>query len=47
MGIGWEELMPALRSLSVGNYLIFYLPIEDGIEIVWILPGMRDIDAIF
>ena len=36
-----------MRSLSVGNYLIFYLPIEDGIEVVRVLPGMRDIDAIF
>jgi toxin ParE1/3/4 len=47
MGTSREELMPALRSHVVGNYLIFYLPIEDGIEIVRVLPGMRDIDAIF
>jgi toxin ParE1/3/4 len=47
MGISREELRPMLRSLAVGNYLIFYLPIEDGIEIVRVLPGMRDIDAIF
>jgi toxin ParE1/3/4 len=42
-----DELMPALRSLPVGNYLIFYLPIPDGIEVVRVLPGMRDIDAFF
>lgn len=47
MGISREELMPALRSLSVGNYLIFYLPVEDGIEVVRVLPGMRDIEAVF
>ena len=47
MGMSREELMPALRSLAVGNYLIFYLPIEDGIEVVRVLPGMRDIDSIF
>jgi len=47
MGISLEELMSALRSLSVGNYLIFYLPIEDSIEVVRVLPGMRDIDSIF
>jgi toxin ParE1/3/4 len=39
--------MSALRSLPVGNYLIFYLPIPDGIEVVRVLPGMRDIDAFF
>ena len=47
MGANREELMPGLRSLPVGNYLVFYLPIERGIEIVRILPGMRDIDALF
>jgi toxin ParE1/3/4 len=47
LGVSREELVPALRSLPVGNYLIFYLPIEDGIEVVRVLPGMRDIDAMF
>ena len=47
MGINREELMPGLRSLPIGSYLVFYLPIEDGIEIVRVLPGMRDIDALF
>jgi toxin ParE1/3/4 len=42
MGIRREELMPALRSLAVGNYLILYLPIEGGIEVVRVLPGMRE-----
>jgi toxin ParE1/3/4 len=27
----------------VGNYLIFYRPISDGIEIVRVLHGARDI----
>jgi len=47
MGISRHEIMPSLRSLPVGNYLIFYLPIDDGIEIVRVLPGMRDLDALF
>ena len=47
MGISREELMPALRSLPVGNYLVFYLPVENGIEVVRVLHGMRDIDAVF
>jgi toxin ParE1/3/4 len=47
MGVRREELAHDLRSLAVGNYLIFYLPIDDGIEVVRVLPGMRDIDAIF
>jgi toxin ParE1/3/4 len=46
MGISREDLMPTLRSLPLANYLIFYLPIEDGITVVRVLPAMRDIDAI-
>jgi toxin ParE1/3/4 len=36
-----------LRSVSVGNYLIFYRPVEGGIEIVPVLHGRRDIAALF
>ena len=38
-----HELMPALRSLPVGRDVIFYLPIADGIELLRILHGARDI----
>jgi toxin ParE1/3/4 len=47
MGASRDELMDGLRSLPVGNYVIFYLPINHGIEIVRVLSGMRDIDALF
>ena len=47
MGMSREELMPDLRSLPIGSYVVFYLPIEQGIDIVRVLPGMRDIDAFF
>jgi toxin ParE1/3/4 len=47
IGTSRDELMLALRSLPVGNYLIFYLPIPNGIEVVRVLPGMRDIDTFF
>ena len=46
IGTSRDELLPNLRSLPVGNYLIFYLPIPDGIKVVRVLPGMRDIDAL-
>ncbi|MEI6278594.1 MAG: type II toxin-antitoxin system RelE/ParE family toxin [Verrucomicrobiae bacterium] len=38
-----EELSPNLRSFPVGNYLVFYRPIEDGIELIRIVHGARDI----
>ena len=34
VGRSREELVPGLRSFPIGNYLLFYIPIEDGIEIV-------------
>ena len=47
MGRNRDELHPGLRSFPVGKYLIFYLPISGGLEIVRVLHGMRDIDTIF
>ncbi len=29
------------------NHLIFYRPVEDGVEILHVLHGARDIDALF
>ncbi|MGX7706132.1 type II toxin-antitoxin system RelE/ParE family toxin [Methylobacterium sp. Gmos1] len=37
------DLAASLRSFPAGSYLIFYQPIERGIEIVRILSGYRDI----
>ena len=42
-----EELAAGLRSFPMGRYLVFYRPIEDGIEIVRVLHASRDIDTIF
>ncbi len=39
------ELGKDLRSFPVGNYIIFYLPLSDGIEVVRVLHGRQDIDA--
>jgi toxin ParE1/3/4 len=42
-----EELAAGLRSFPVGNYVIFYRPIEDGIEVVRVLHGARSIENLF
>jgi toxin ParE1/3/4 len=47
MGINRDELHTGLRSFPVGQYLIFYLPISNGLEIVRVLHGMRNIDTFF
>ena len=36
------DLAPELRFLPVGNYLIFYRPIENGVEIARLIHGARD-----
>jgi len=33
------------RSFPVGNYVIFYVPIPDGVEVVRVMHGRQDIDA--
>ena len=47
IGQSCQELAPGLRRFPVGNYLIFYRVIDNGIEIVRILHGMRDIPTLF
>jgi toxin ParE1/3/4 len=47
LGRARSELAPNLRSLPIGNYVIFYRPIDDGIGVARVLHGARDIDAIF
>jgi toxin ParE1/3/4 len=47
MGASRDDLIPRLRSFSVSNYVIFYFPLEDGIEVIRVLHGARDAEVIF
>jgi toxin ParE1/3/4 len=40
-----SELHGNLRSFPVGNYIIFYVPVSDGIEVLRVMHGRQDIDA--
>jgi len=40
-----NELGLALRSFPVGSYVVFYVPVPDGIEVVRVMNGRQDIDA--
>lgn len=40
-----DELAENLRSFPVGRYVIFYLPLLDGIEIVRVLHSARDLNG--
>lgn len=39
------ELATGLRSFPVGRYVIFYRALSNGIEIVRVLHGARDLSA--
>ncbi|QQO18691.1 type II toxin-antitoxin system RelE/ParE family toxin [Bradyrhizobium diazoefficiens] len=40
-----RELRADLRSFPVGNYVIFYIPLHDGIEVIQVMHGRQDINA--
>jgi toxin ParE1/3/4 len=45
MGRQRDELAPRVRSLPFGRYIIFYVPLDDGIDVVRVLHSARDIEA--
>ncbi len=47
MGRSREEVRAGFRSFPVGNYVIFYRELEDGIEIVRVLHGAQDVSGVF
>ena len=42
-----DKLLVNPRSFVVKNYFIFYMPFEEGVEILRVLHGSRDIESIF
>ena len=47
LGTAVVELALHLRLMPIGNYLVFYRPVEDGVEIIRLLHSARDITAEF
>jgi toxin ParE1/3/4 len=47
MGRERIDIAPLVRSFPVNNYLIFYRLIEEGIEIVRVIHGARNIPNLF
>ena len=41
MGVARFDIRPNLRMFAIGNYLILYQQIDDGVEIVRVLHGAR------
>ncbi len=47
MGRQREDMLTGLRSFPIKPYIVFYIKIPDGIEIVRILHQSRDVDSQF
>lgn len=47
IGRARPELYPDLRSFVVGKYMVFYLPLPNGIDVIRVLHGARDIETVF
>ena len=47
MGEKVEHLAPGMRRHCLGSYLLFYVPIEGGIELRRVLHGARKIEKFF
>jgi toxin ParE1/3/4 len=47
MGRDRSDLAPGLRSSLVKPYVLLYRPLEDGIEIIRVIHGARDISSLF
>lgn len=43
LGILRPELVPEVRCFPVGRYVVFYVPVEGGLEIVQVIHGSRDL----
>jgi toxin ParE1/3/4 len=39
------DIAPDIRSFPIGNYVVFYMALDDGVEIIRILSGYQDIQA--
>ncbi|MCC5639683.1 type II toxin-antitoxin system RelE/ParE family toxin [Nostoc sp. CHAB 5844] len=42
-----DEILSGLRSLTIDNYLILYMVIEQDVEIFRVISGYRDVSNLF
>lgn len=42
-----DELIPGIRSLASGSYVVYYREVDGGVRILRILHGARDIQQLF
>lgn len=47
LGIDRRELSPDLKSFPIDRYVLYYRPNNQGIELVRVLHGSRDVNLLF
>ncbi|MBP0019467.1 MAG: type II toxin-antitoxin system RelE/ParE family toxin [Cyanobacteria bacterium SBLK] len=47
MGRSYSDLEESLRGVPVENYIILYRIVEQGVEIVRVVSGYRDLEELF
>jgi len=47
MGESRDDLMPGLRCVTIGNYVVFFRATKRGVDIVRVIHGARDFDELF
>jgi toxin ParE1/3/4 len=46
-GKSYDDLIPGLKGFVVDNYIAFYIRSGEGIEILRVISGYRDLKSIF
>ena len=46
LGQARDDLAPGVRTIPVGNYILIYRPIADGIELIRVVHGARNLPAL-
>lgn len=47
LGRSYADLATSLRGMALDGYIVFYKPADDGIEIVRVVSGYRDLPTLF
>jgi toxin ParE1/3/4 len=47
LGRSYEYIRPNMRGIPLDGYIIFYQVVEDGIEILRVVNGRQDLEALF
>ncbi len=47
LGRNYTEIRPDLRGLPLDGYIIFYRSLDDGIEILRVVSGRRNLPSLF